>query len=580
MSRSKQTLLHRFGGLYLPAVVALIGMVRVWSFTIDDAYISYRYAHNLARGWGLVYNYGERIEGYTNFLWTLILAGLDVVGVDLDLGAKVLGASSALMSLWLLYRLAERVRRFTLLPCLATWVLASSMTFSGYAVFGLETPFFVMLVLAGAVAFLGEEDGERAAEGWSAVPWSGVLFGLAGLTRPEAPLFIGLFMLMLPGPRLFAGSERALDGLDRRFFLVVGLVAAAWLYIAYLHLDEPTMGARIGVALIAVGLAGVTVAQLPRAMFARQNLVRGGIFTAMVGAHLFWRRSYYGRWVPNTLTAKTGDLAEQLERGLSYVTEYGRHEGLILVVALFGIAAALLWRHLALWVAAALVPLVGAYVVMVGGDWMPVFRFFAPALPFSALLIGVGARAVFERRDRLVSIGLGLLVALIVVERWYQVQLDIAEIHDKHQDFWRRTATPTVAFFEERSKRYGDAARGFIALGDIGEIGYGTDYPVFDLLGLVDPMIAAEPGGYGHKTGQGFRDRFFDLRPRYVVIISQTDDCQRPFHDSFKALYYDPRFRSRYVLVHAIPIDGWGWCIFEHAALVPSDVTPLGSKPR
>lgn len=40
----------------------------------DDAMISLRYAWNLAHGKGLVYNAGERVEGYTNFLWTVIAA--------------------------------------------------------------------------------------------------------------------------------------------------------------------------------------------------------------------------------------------------------------------------------------------------------------------------------------------------------------------------------------------------------------------------------------------------------------------------------------------------------------------------
>src|SRR5688500_10686764 len=57
---------HLVLGLVLPAMVALVGMLRVRSFTVDDSYISYRYARNFARGLGLVYNEGERIEGYTN----------------------------------------------------------------------------------------------------------------------------------------------------------------------------------------------------------------------------------------------------------------------------------------------------------------------------------------------------------------------------------------------------------------------------------------------------------------------------------------------------------------------------------
>src|SRR2546428_487360 len=40
-------------------------------WTTDDAYISFRYADNLVHGRGLVFNVGERVEGYSNFLWTL-----------------------------------------------------------------------------------------------------------------------------------------------------------------------------------------------------------------------------------------------------------------------------------------------------------------------------------------------------------------------------------------------------------------------------------------------------------------------------------------------------------------------------
>jgi len=42
----------------------------------DDAYISYRYAENLANGQGLVFNPGERVEGYSNFLYVVLIAAL------------------------------------------------------------------------------------------------------------------------------------------------------------------------------------------------------------------------------------------------------------------------------------------------------------------------------------------------------------------------------------------------------------------------------------------------------------------------------------------------------------------------
>src|SRR5215470_11017862 len=48
----------------------------------DDAYVSYRYARNLVRGHGLVYNVGTPVEGYTNFLWTVLAAVPLAAGAD------------------------------------------------------------------------------------------------------------------------------------------------------------------------------------------------------------------------------------------------------------------------------------------------------------------------------------------------------------------------------------------------------------------------------------------------------------------------------------------------------------------
>src|SRR4051812_34401047 len=53
----------------------------------DDAFISFRYAQNFASGLGLVFNPGEWVEGYTNFLWTIGLGLLAKAGVDIPLAA-------------------------------------------------------------------------------------------------------------------------------------------------------------------------------------------------------------------------------------------------------------------------------------------------------------------------------------------------------------------------------------------------------------------------------------------------------------------------------------------------------------
>ena len=57
----------------------------------DDSFVSFRYAWNLVHGHGLVYNAGERVEGYSNLLWTLLMAGGLTLGVAPEVASKALG---------------------------------------------------------------------------------------------------------------------------------------------------------------------------------------------------------------------------------------------------------------------------------------------------------------------------------------------------------------------------------------------------------------------------------------------------------------------------------------------------------
>jgi arabinofuranosyltransferase len=57
----------------------------------DDSFISFRYAWNLVHGHGLVYNAGEYVEGYTNLLWTILMAAAMGVGVVPEVSSKALG---------------------------------------------------------------------------------------------------------------------------------------------------------------------------------------------------------------------------------------------------------------------------------------------------------------------------------------------------------------------------------------------------------------------------------------------------------------------------------------------------------
>lgn len=73
-----------------------------WGF--DDAYISYRYAGNLLDGHGLVFNPGERVEGYTNFLYVLLMAlGMIIVPREAVYAFSVIvNITFLLLALWML----------------------------------------------------------------------------------------------------------------------------------------------------------------------------------------------------------------------------------------------------------------------------------------------------------------------------------------------------------------------------------------------------------------------------------------------------------------------------------------------
>ena len=87
--------------------VFIITYRRLWGFLQDDVFISLRYAQHLAQGIGLVYNAGERVEGYTNFLWTVLLAVPFLFGWAVVPFLKMASAVFAILSAWTLWRLGR-----------------------------------------------------------------------------------------------------------------------------------------------------------------------------------------------------------------------------------------------------------------------------------------------------------------------------------------------------------------------------------------------------------------------------------------------------------------------------------------
>ncbi len=193
-------------------LILLLNIAIFWSFALDDAWISFRYAQNWNNGLGLVYNPGERVEGYTNFLWTVIIGLLMRIGMDPLIAAKFSGILLSLLVLLITHRLYVRVSpgqsAFAVLPVL---LLSTNVCFAAYAVAGMETPLFALLVVLGVYLFVRENESTAPIP----FPLSGSIFALASLARPEGVLFFGMTVLYATVDAVITGKD---NGCNTYFF--------------------------------------------------------------------------------------------------------------------------------------------------------------------------------------------------------------------------------------------------------------------------------------------------------------------------------------------------------------------------
>ncbi len=453
-------------------------------FIVDDAFITFRYVRQVVEGNGFVYNLGERVEGYSNFLWLVLLVPFARLGLDLTLSAKGLGVFFSLLSLFLTWRIARQVEG----PALAPLFLALSAPFAAWAVVGLETPLFTFLLLYSGYLFLQEEIKGRGC-------LSGLFFGLLSLTRPEGLLFPVLALIFR-----IRHLHRTKTGPDRR------------------------------------------------------DLVRILIFGAIVIPYQFWRLTYYGQLLPNTIYAKSLGLHPRaFLEGVFYlyqsVTSVGGFFflGLPVFLALFvSPSLSTIYWSISLGTYA-------AFIVLGGGDWMPMQRFAVHVLPPLVLLIQAGLSrldALWHFRGRRV-----LLVLLIAGQCGYLLGSSLEQRFVKGigagplvpQD------SPVVTYLRQHVQS-GDT----IALTDAGFIAYRLplDIRIVDMVGLTDAHIAQRPvqlpgglWGRGDAFGKWDVDYVLAQQPRFIQVNIIGETPEGKWLTNFTGttlLVNDPRFRQMY----------------------------------
>jgi arabinofuranosyltransferase len=498
--------LARLDGRWLVALAVLLALGyalyashRMFGRLYDDTHITLRYAENFADGDGLRFNPGQQpVEGYTNFLLTVFLAGCAKIGLPLLTMAKIVSIGAALGVVIATYWLASLVMPGAsgLLRATPSLVMAGCGWFAFYAAIGLETHLFALLVTVAACLVLREK--------W---PWAGAVFAAAYLTRPEGA---GLWVVTL-----------------------AWLVWQVWL--------APIAARRFARAETSDGPDAA-----PRS---RDVLGFALPFVVIAGAHEVWRLSYYGEPVPNTFYDKVGTAAQQVRRGIDYVLNSlpQLHPATLALLALLlvlipsGAIRGRAARYIALLAAA----FVG-YIILVGGDFIGP-RFLFHVFPFIVVLAVAAVRSLLgfpwrtlrrrsdcadgpvdwaERASPLAALSVALIALWLFVPLLPPDTFLLDRVGSAHMRF----VTGLTALGEYlRETAPPDAT---LAIDAAGAAPYISRLPTLDMLGLSDFHIAhtvkaTGDGLPGHeKTDPAY---ILAQQPTYIAVgMSKVTSGGRP----------------------------------------------------
>lgn len=478
-----------------------LGLHLVWRilWIADDAFISFRYARNFARGLGLVYNEGEWVEGYTNFLWTLLLGLAGKAGLDIPLtalfGNLACFVSAIVVVAWLSARLSPGR---TAVP-FAALALALSKPFYTFAASGLETMPIALLGIS-AVALGLRRRGE-----W----WAGLALTASVMCRPDQVLLYAAMGAALVAEDLAFGNGRPIERLRPRRYLAFA-APFLLLYVPY----------------------------------------------------FLWRWSVYGALLPNTFYAKSG-ASSYWSQGAVYLAHFLGTSGAwlwfpLFVLSLFGRSPRREVFRLRVYTLASIL-LFGTYVVRVGGDFME-FRFFLPLLPPIAVCTEVGLRLRPWRTSLRTAAATALALAVawtpVRIIRPFEIRWHLAAEETYYQVLSLFPLRIDNGHFDSGQWLYRSfAARGLtprMAGGSIGMVGYYSELPLFDVMGLTSRVVGnknirtrGRPGHEKRATLQEILDDgvIIDLAP---IWGPQWEKQTRAEIDGrrFHLVRYDPDFVS------------------------------------
>ncbi|MCC5874809.1 MAG: hypothetical protein JJU11_01190 [Candidatus Sumerlaeia bacterium] len=296
---------------------------------MDDPWITFQYARNLFLGEGLVFNPGDRLEGYSNLTWVLLMLPALAANVELLGYARLLGIMSGLaMFALLIFRGSGcGLRR----GGSAALLLAGCYPLAVWAMGGLETAFVALLVLALLMECARANTADSTRQGIII----GSLLSLLVLSRPEGAMYAVIPLATFP---VIDKEKRKAIFLALGIFLMVLLIYTIWRWWYFGTIVANTVQAKVGGNPFATLWRGFT--------YALAYLGGIPILILVVGGVAAWR--------------------------CRFVDDKSARSRPLILAALAALGIQVL------------------FVLGVGGDWMPAHRFLVPALAPMVILGAIG----------------------------------------------------------------------------------------------------------------------------------------------------------------------------------------------
>jgi len=429
--------------------IVLIYLCNQVKFIQDDSYISFRFVKNFVEGNGLVFNPGERVEGYTNLLWVLILSIFYAMKFNIESISQYLSMGFGILVLFQTYKISSLVELkeehkkgkalgiagnsylFNFIPVV---MLVLTGAYNFWAISGMETCMFISYVLAGIYYYIKEKNSGSPNYLFS------IFIFLASLTRPEGLYFFGLIMI-------------------HKVIISIKNNKAAFV----------------------------------KDIFSKNNLITYAVYLVPTALFILWRLSYYGYPFPNTAYAKTGFSSAYMAAGWTYFKNFFE------AYMLFGIVFALplyLLRKKENFFEISLMYLLtiaySVYIIAVGGDVLKQFRFFLPILPLIYILFGKFLEDIaFRFKNKSTGLALALVVSIAIGLFNYNSQKDAIKKDVETENGLVEKMKLAGSWFNKKQSQLGRPL--VLAATTIGAVSYFSDVVVIDMLGLTDETIAHKP---------------------------------------------------------------------------------------